>query len=113
MGRGNNNFFKIEMLVLKLLSIKDFYGYELTQLLKKLSNNNINIAEGTLYPILYKLLDQGYISDKKILVTKRQSRIYYHIEDKGKIYLDSLNQEYLQMIDYINLIMQWKGENNE
>ena len=35
-----------------------------------------------MYPILYRLLDEGLISDEKRLVGKRQTRIYYHIEDK-------------------------------
>ena len=51
----SNSFFKMEMLLLKILEEKDCYGYEIVQSIKKLSNDNIKLQEGTMYPILYKL----------------------------------------------------------
>ena len=50
----------------------------------KLSNDKIQVKEGTLYPILYRLVDEGYISDQKVLVGKRLTRVHYHIESKGE-----------------------------
>lgn len=111
MARPANNFFKLEMLLLKILSQQDCYGYQIVQLLSKLSNDHITIKEGTMYPVLYRLMDNGYISDKKVLVGKRMTRIYYHIEPSGQEYLKELHNEYLQIIDSISDIMSWQGEN--
>lgn len=66
-----------------------------------------------MYPVLYRLLDNGYISDQKVLVGKKLTRGYYHIEPKGKKYLQEIHTEYLQTIDNINNIMMWEGEHNE
>ena len=38
MSRPSNNFFKLEMLLLKIIKQQDCYGYQITQLLAKLSN---------------------------------------------------------------------------
>ena len=57
MAKAANNFFKMEMILLKVLEKQDCYGYQITQIIKKASNNNISLAEGTMYPILYRLLD--------------------------------------------------------
>lgn len=38
MSRPSNNFFKLDMLLLKLLEAQDCYGYQIVQLLSKLSN---------------------------------------------------------------------------
>ena len=52
----------IEMLLLKLLSEEDMYGYQMSSELKKRSNGSYTILEGSMYPILYRLTDQKYIS---------------------------------------------------
>jgi len=51
----------LEMLVLELLCRKPTYGYDLLTLLKEHSNGLFCLKEGTLYPILYRLEDEGLI----------------------------------------------------
>jgi PadR family transcriptional regulator PadR len=106
MAKSANNFFKMEMILLKVLDEQDCYGYQITQLIKEKSNGNITLAEGTMYPILYRLLDNGYITDEKKLVGKRLTRIYYHLEPKGRVYLNELYEEYLKVKNSIDFIME-------
>lgn len=47
---------------------------------------------------------------KKDLLVKRQTRIYYHIEEKGIIHMQKLYEEYLTMINSIERIMENKYE---
>ena len=75
----------VELMVLHLLSLRDYYGYELTQIIRQETNGVIDIPIGSLYPALYKLIDAGYISDHKEQVGKRMIRIYYHLEDVRQI----------------------------
>ena len=51
----------LEMLVLKLICAKPAYGYELLSELKISSQGRFSLKEGTLYPILYRLEDDGMI----------------------------------------------------
>lgn len=51
----------LEMLVLKLICGKPAYGYELLSELKTRSQGQLSLKEGTLYPILYRLEDDGMI----------------------------------------------------
>ena len=51
----------LEMLVLKLICEKPAYGYELLSELRKSSQGRFCLKEGTLYPILYRLEDDGMI----------------------------------------------------
>ncbi|WP_296875011.1 PadR family transcriptional regulator, partial [Thomasclavelia sp.] len=107
MPKSVNSFFKMEMLLLKIIEIGDgnYYGYQIAQKMAELSNDKIKIAEGVMYPILYRLLDKEYISDKKVLVGKRKTRIYYQIEPKGKEYLNELYANYLTVNNAILEIM--------
>lgn len=105
-----NNFFKLEMLFLKILDEKDCYGYEITHTLKERTNGKINVKEGSMYPILYKFEEIGYITSEKKLVGKRMTRVYYHLEPSGKEYLDKIYKEYKDMINVINNLMEGKDE---
>ena len=51
----------LEMLVLNTICKKTTYGYELMANLKTQSNELFALKEGTLYPILYRLEDEGLI----------------------------------------------------
>lgn len=54
----------LEMLVLRLICEKPTYGYELLSRLKEQSGGRFSLKEGTLYPILYRLEDDGMITAK-------------------------------------------------
>lgn len=100
----------LEMLILKLLSVQDCYGYQLTQILKKESDGLILIPSGSLYPTLYKLLDQKCITEYTVKSGKRQERIYYHLEDSGREYLNEQIDAYRSVSRAILKILDYKGE---
>ncbi len=107
MARSRNSFKMgtVEMLILYLLNQKDLYGYELTTLLKELSEGDYSLAEGSLYPILYRLLEKGHITDREEIVGKRRIRVYYHIEESGKSRLKDLLEDYQSTCDGIARIL--------
>ena len=82
------------LIILSLLRREDMYGYQLVQETERISGGRIVTQEGSLYPVLYKLEEGGFISSRKVLVGKRMSRVYYHIEPVGKEYLAALIREY-------------------
>lgn len=63
------------------------------------------MLEGTLYLILYKLVDAGYLSTYSKLVGKRRTRKYYHLEDAGREYLAQMQQEYDEIALGISLVL--------
>ena len=93
------------MVLLKLLSEMDMYGYQMTQELKKRSSGVYTLLEGSMYPILYRLSDKEYISFYEKNVTQRQTRIYYHLEEKGKDYLNCLMSDYHSFLDVICFLL--------
>ena len=70
------------LLVLKLLSEKSYYGYELIKTLKTRSNDVFDMKEGTLYPILHKLENDELICSSNQQVSGRVRKVY-SITDKG------------------------------
>ena len=96
---GQNSFRRgvMSLIILSLLNKEDMYGYQLVQETQNASGGRIITQEGSLYPVLYKLLEQGYISDRKVQVGKRMTRIYYHLEDSGREKLQELILEYREI----------------
>ena len=74
----------ISLLILALLDQEDMYGYQIVQEITERSGGAIVTEEGSLYPVLYKLQDQGMLSGEKVLVGKRMTRVYYHLEEPGR-----------------------------
>ena len=106
-----SNFKKgsVEMLILTLLNDQTMYGYQISQEISGRSGNIINIPEGSLYPTLYKLLEENYVADERRLVGKRMSRIYYSITDKGRERLQDLYRDYTQVHKGIKGILDKSG----
>lgn len=84
----------MSLVILGLLNKEDMYGYQLVQETAKRSGGRITTQEGSLYPVLYKLVDQGLISDRRVQVGKRMTRVYYHLEPAGEKHLEELTREY-------------------
>lgn len=84
----------MSLVILGLLRKGDMYGYQLVQETERQSGGRITTQEGSLYPVLYKLVDQGLISDKKVQVGRRMTRVYYHLEPAGEQRLKELTREY-------------------
>ncbi len=76
----------IKTIVLKLLSEnKRMYGYEISQKVALLSENEIKLTYGALYPILYKLESDGLLITSSEIVDNR-ARKYYTLTTEGKAF---------------------------
>lgn len=103
----------LELLILTILSEKDCYGYEISQLLKERSNRIISVPEGSLYPALYKLEENEYISKEKKLVGRRRERIYYHLEETGVAALREMEKAYQEISEGIASILSWEEQHGQ
>lgn len=91
----------IEMLTLLMLQEGDIYGYQLIQMLSDRSGGKLTVQEGSLYPLLYRMVDSGYISGRDVTVEtrhgRRRNRVLYHLEPSGRVRLRELKAEFDQV----------------
>ena len=81
----------LEMLVLRLLSEEEKYGYQLICELKERSGGMFLLKEGTLYPILYRMEDDGLVINRWSEPRgKEVSKKYYRITEEGRTTLAEL-----------------------
>ena len=84
----------LSAIILKLLSEQEkMYGYEMSQQVKQLSGGKILLKDGSLYPALQKMTNDGLLSFKEETVGGRV-RKYYYITKKGlkekSVYVEEL-----------------------
>lgn len=111
---GFQNFRRgvLSLVILSLLKRGDMYGYQLVQETNASSGGRLTTQEGSLYPVLYKLLDQGLISDYKVQVGKRMTRVYYHLEPAGAARQAELVAEYEEVTQGVFQIIRG-GDSDE
>lgn len=84
----------IEMILLVLLNHKEMYGYQLVSELEQRGGALFSIKEGTLYPVLYRLEDKGYIESYRDIPERGVPRKYYKLTKSGVAYLQALLMEW-------------------
>lgn len=97
----------LELCVLSLLERNDCYGYELVSEISK----NALTSEGTIYPLLRRLKDEGCFTTYLQESQEGPPRKYYRITELGKNTKKDLMDEWCEFIEGINRIL--KGGNNE
>lgn len=110
MAKNANYFIKFDLIILSVLQKQDRYAYEITKLVTEATDGMIVPKQGTMYPFIYKLLDNEYISSYQEIVGNK-IRVYYHLEDKGKDFLKSELDNYYKLVDALDKL--FKGEINE
>lgn len=84
------------------------YGYSLR---KQLQEAGIDIDEGTLYPLVRRLADQGLLSSEWQQGEGRERR-YYQLSDEGVALLASLSSEWQQLNSHVSKILEVESEAN-
>ncbi len=98
----------LDLCVLVLLDKQDRYGYELVQ---KISEQ-IDISEGSIYPLLRRLTKEGYSTTYLKESTEGPPRKYYKLTDSGRTFLHELLLEWKAFSDGVNQLIK-EGVNHE
>lgn len=89
----------LKTIVLKLLADnKKMYGYEITQKVKELTLDRIQITEGALYPTLHALENDGLVTTEIEYIGKRM-RKYYSLSPTGKT---TTKEKVTELADFMN-----------
>jgi len=78
-----------ELLLLRLLSEREMYGYELAKAVQTLTRQRLRLGEGLLYPLLHALEKHGLLRSRRETVAGRP-RIYYRTTAGGRRHLTKL-----------------------
>ena len=95
----------LDMLVLKALLLEPMHGWGVTERIGQWSGNELLVNQGSLYPALYRLQRQGWItSEWKITENNRRAR-YYRLTAAGRRQVAVEQREWERLSHAVNLVM--------
>lgn len=106
----NNELFKgtLQTIILNLLSENEkMYGYEITQKVKTITQGELMLKEGALYPALHKLEAEGLLETTTEVVENRV-RKYYSLSKDGEKEVVNKLQEAKDFIAQLQLLLNLK-----
>jgi len=95
----------LDLLVLKVLALGPLHGYGIAHRLQQLSNDVVQVQQGTLYPALHRLENRGLLaSEWKMSDTGREAK-FYKLTRKGRLAMDSEEASWRRLSDAVGLIL--------
>jgi transcriptional regulator len=100
----------LDMLILKAVSLGPLHGYGILLRIQQISNQRLEIQQGSLYPALYRLEDQGWISSVWGESENKRKAKYYSLTAAGKRRLRAETENWNRMADVIAGILNTTPE---
>ena len=100
----------LDMLILKAVSLGPLHGYGVLLRIEQISGGRLEIQQGSLYPALYRLEDQGWIAAEWGESENKRRAKYYRLTADGKKRLQSEEQKWNRMAEVIAGILSTKAE---
>ena len=96
----------LDMLILKSLQREPLHGFGIVSVLEQLSEEIVRVEQGSLYPALYRLEEQGWVkSEWGVSGTNRRAK-FYALTAAGRMRLALETEQWRRMSGAINLILQ-------
>ena len=96
----------LDLLVLKILALEPLHGWALSQRLKQVSGDVLQVSDGSLYPALHKLEQQGWIhAEWKPTENNRRAK-YYRLTTLGRKRLEAETEKWNKMAGIIAGILR-------
>jgi len=96
----------LDMLILKVLSRESTHGFGICQRIQRWSDEVLSVGEGSLYPALYRLQQQGWIESEWGVSENHRKARFYRLTKAGRKQLERENQGWEQMCLAIRRVMQ-------
>ena len=98
----------LDLLILKAVSLGPLHGYGVLLRIQQISKNRLEIQQGSLYPALYRLEQQGWISGEWGESENKRKARYYRLTAMGKRRLHAETDKWNRMANVIAGILQTK-----
>ena len=100
----------LDMLILKAVSLGPLHGYGILLRIQQISKDRLEIQQGSLYPALYRLEHQGWITSGWGESENNRKAKYYRLTAAGKRRLQSEAEKWNRMAEVIAGILHTRPE---
>ena len=95
----------LDMLVLKAVSLGPLHGYGVLLRILQISQNRLEIQQGSLYPALYRLEHEGWIAGEWGQSENKRRARFYRLTEDGRKRLEAEKKKWTQFADVVGTIL--------
>ena len=96
----------LDMLILKALKLGPMHGFGISVLIRQMSKEVLQVEQGSLYPALYRLEDQGWISSEWGVSDNNRKAKFYKLTAAGRKQLLEETSNWERLSTAINIILK-------
>ncbi len=110
MGKGKNDILQgtLTLLVLRVLATRGaLHGYALTGLIQETSAELLRVEEGSLYPALHRMEQEGWLKSGWDVTERGRQAKFYQITDKGRQQLERERESWERLTKGVARVMRY------
>lgn len=88
----------LDMLILKALSLGPLHGYGIVRRIRQMSDEMLNVEQGSLYPALYRIEQKGWVSSKWELNETGRTAKFYTLTRTGRRQLKTEEESWDRLV---------------
>jgi transcriptional regulator len=96
----------LDLLILKVVALGPLHGYGITQRLRQISKDVLQVPQGSLYPALHRLEERGWLTASWNESETGRPAKFYRLSAVGKKQLAKEEQSWQRMTDAIALVLR-------
>ena len=98
----------LELLVLRVLSLRPMHGWGIAQRIEQMSDEVFAVNQGSLYPALQRMKRKGWIRSKWQVTDNNRRARYYELTAAGRTQLATERKAWNRAAAAVNGILDWK-----
>jgi len=95
----------LSLLILRILSLEPMHGWALSQRLKQMSNDVLQVGPGSLYPALHKLEQEGWVTAEWLTSETKRRVKFYSLTKEGRRQLNAQTADWKRLSGAISAIV--------
>src|SRR5262244_2169047 len=96
----------LDLLLLKILALEPLHGWAIGQRLKQVSGDVLQVSDGSLYPALHKLEQEGWITAEWKLTENNRRAKFYSLSRLGRRQLETEKATWNRLSQAITQVIQ-------
>src|SRR5437763_5444762 len=93
-----------ELLILSLVEARPRHGYEISKLIEQRSGGAVHFHVASLYPLLYRLENRGWLQGRWVEKSGQRRRRYYRLTPEGRKILAAQRNSWREFVEAINRV---------
>ena len=98
----------LDLLILKILALEPLHGFAVGQRLRQVSGDVLQVSDGSLYPALHKLEQQGWITAEWKQTGNNRRAKFYSLTRPGRRYLEKESANWQRLSGAISALVKLK-----